>query len=73
MLDKDKIARINELAQRQKEVGLTASEAIEQKNLRAAYVKTFRGNMESQLKSMGMERKVHTGGKTCQCGCSIKH
>ncbi|HSL94013.1 MAG TPA: DUF896 domain-containing protein [Bacillota bacterium] len=73
MLEKDKLMRLNELAQREKEGGLTPSEAIEQKNLRSAYVKAFRSNMESQLKSMGMERKVHTGGKQCQCGCALKH
>lgn len=73
MLAQEKLARLNELAQKQKETGLTSSEAIEQKNLRNAYLKAFRGNMESQLKGMGMKEKMHVGGRHCQCGCQIKH
>lgn len=73
MLEKDKLQRLNELAQRQKDGVLTPSEAIEQKNLRRAYVRAFRGNMEAQLKAMGMEKKEHIGGKSCQCGCALKH
>ncbi|MDE5412868.1 MAG: DUF896 domain-containing protein [Bacillaceae bacterium] len=52
MLSKEKIARINELANRAKTTGLTAKEVEEQKELRAEYVKTFRASFKNQLHSV---------------------
>lgn len=46
------ITRINELAKKAKTVGLTASETVEQKKLRALYLKKFRTNFLTTLKSM---------------------
>ena len=51
MITQEKINRINELARKAKTVGLTEEEAIEQKALRAEYVKAFRSSLESQLES----------------------
>ena len=51
MITQEKINRINELARKAKTVGLTQEEAIEQKALRAEYVKAFRSSLESQLES----------------------
>ncbi|WP_209122290.1 DUF896 domain-containing protein [Alkalihalobacillus sp. BA299] len=52
MLSKEKIARINELANRSKTTGLTKKEVEEQKKLRAEYVKTFRTSFKEQLHSV---------------------
>jgi uncharacterized protein YnzC (UPF0291/DUF896 family) len=52
MLSKDKIARINELANKAKKDKLTAQELNEQKKLRKEYLETFRGNFKNHLKSI---------------------
>ncbi len=41
--------RINELAKKKKEVGLTEAETIEQGKLRAEYMEVFRSNFKNQL------------------------
>lgn len=46
---KDLIKRINELANKAKEEELTEEEKMEQKELRAEYLKRFRGRMEQTL------------------------
>lgn len=52
MLHQDKLNRINELAKKSKDSGLTLSEAKEQKELRAEYLKGFRTSFENQLHSV---------------------
>lgn len=52
MLSKEKLARINELARKAKQTGLTAMEAKEQTKLRAEYLQTFRSSMLNTLKSV---------------------
>ena len=49
MIGKDKIDRINELAKKQKEVGLTDEEKAEQNKLRDEYVGAIRTNVRAQL------------------------
>ncbi|MBM6618346.1 DUF896 domain-containing protein [Bacillus suaedaesalsae] len=49
MLSQDKLARINHLAKKAKEVGLTDGEKQEQQLLRQEYLKVFRGQMSDQL------------------------
>lgn len=46
---KDIVPRINELARKAKEVGLTEVEKLEQKDLRQKYLKRFRENFRSQV------------------------
>jgi uncharacterized protein YnzC (UPF0291/DUF896 family) len=48
-MDPKKIARINELARKKKEAGLTAEETAEQEELRQEYLKGFRENMKAVL------------------------
>ena len=48
MTDKD-IARINELAKKQRETGLSDEEKAEQAALRKAYIESVVGNLKSQL------------------------
>ena len=43
------IRRINELAKKQREQGLTEEEALEQKKLRQEYAAAFSANLRSQL------------------------
>lgn len=49
MVTKEQISRINELAHKQKSVGLTAEEREEQKVLRRAYIDAFKENLRAQL------------------------
>ena len=48
-MDPKKIARINELARKKKESGLTAEETAEQAELRREYLEGFRENMKAVL------------------------
>ncbi|MFD1884273.1 DUF896 domain-containing protein [Paenibacillus wenxiniae] len=43
------IARINELARKKKETGLTAEEVVERDELRAVYLGNIRRNFRQQL------------------------
>ena len=48
-ITKDKINRINELAKKKKESGLTDEEAAEQKILYREYIEAFKANLKAQL------------------------
>ncbi|GAA0496229.1 DUF896 domain-containing protein [Virgibacillus sp. MSP4-1] len=52
MLSQDKIDRINYLANKSKNEGLTEEEKKEQNDLRQAYLKNLRKSFKSQLTSM---------------------
>ncbi|HAQ07415.1 MAG TPA: hypothetical protein DCR24_07825 [Bacillus bacterium] len=52
MLSSDKIARINELANKAKQSKLTEEEAKEQTKLRAEYLQSFRSSMFNTLKGV---------------------
>ena len=52
MISKEKLARINELARKAKETGLTEIEAKEQSKLRGEYLQGFRSSMLNTLKSV---------------------
>lgn len=52
MLSKDKLDRINTLAKKSKEVGLTSEEKEEQQTLRQAYLKNVRKSFKNQFKGM---------------------
>ncbi|WP_352418843.1 DUF896 domain-containing protein [Proteiniborus sp.] len=49
MISKEKLARINLLARKSKETGLTEQEKEEQKSLRQEYLSAFRENFKKQL------------------------
>ena len=59
------LKRINELAKKSREEGLTEEEKTEQSDLRAQYIKKFRQGMENTLSNVyimdekGNKRKVH--------------
>lgn len=52
MLEKEKLERINELAQKKRENNLTEQEKIEQKELREEYMAAFRSGMKNQIEGM---------------------
>lgn len=51
-MEKEKIARINELAQKRKTAGLTPEETAEQEALRKEYIAGFRNNLQELLNSV---------------------
>ena len=56
MITQEKIDRINLLARKSREEGLTEAEALEQKNLRAEYVAAFRKSLENTLDNTVIQR-----------------
>lgn len=56
MITQEKIDRINFLAKKSREEGLTEAEALEQKNLRAEYVAAFRKSLENTLDNTVIQR-----------------
>ncbi|AHM56284.1 hypothetical protein EAL2_c09850 [Peptoclostridium acidaminophilum DSM 3953] len=52
MVTEEKIARINYLAKKSKDQGLTDAEKQEQAKLRAEYVSAVKANLKSQLDSI---------------------
>lgn len=49
------IARINELARKSKNEGLTEEEAMEQTELRGKYIANFRANFRKQLEKIDIK------------------
>ena len=71
IMTEEKIKRINELAKKSREQGLTAEEKEEQLSLRREYIDSFRKSLETQLDSIVVEEKDgsrHKLNKKC-----IKH
>ncbi|GGJ84829.1 UPF0291 protein [Lentibacillus kapialis] len=52
MISKEKLNRINQLAKKSKEEGLTVKEQTEQKELREEYLQNVRKSFKNQFKSM---------------------
>lgn len=52
MLPKDQMERINELAKKSKNQGLTIQEQVEQKKLRDDYITAFRGGMRNTIEGV---------------------
>lgn len=55
MLEKEKIERINELARKKREQGLSLQETCEQHNLRQEYLASFRTQVSSMLDSIHIQ------------------
>ncbi len=51
-IDKNLINRINELAKKKKNEGLTPEEIVEQKSLREQYLKLFKAGFKQQVESI---------------------
>ncbi|MET3576442.1 DUF896 domain-containing protein [Bhargavaea ullalensis] len=52
MLSQEKIARINELANKKKTIGLSMEEAKEQSALRKEYLDVFRSSMKDTIENV---------------------
>ena len=63
MID-EKIIRINELARKKKETGLSMEEQQEQKELYREYIDFIKGQVKTQLDAVKVENK----GTSCSCG-----
>ena len=57
MIGPEKLARINALAHKQKSVGLTEDEVIEQKALREEYLTAFRESFKQRLDNIDIVYK----------------
>ena len=64
------IKRINELARKAKESGLSEAEKVEQQRLRQEYIQAFRSNLESSLETIVI---VDESGKKSKVGKKKKH
>lgn len=53
-MTEEKIARINQLYHKSKEVGLTAEEKIEQANLRKEYIAAIRADLQRTLNNVSV-------------------
>lgn len=69
MITPETIARINELARKQREQGLTEAEKDEQAKLRRLYVDTIKGQVKAALDAA--RQNAHPAD--CGCGCHHKH
>ncbi len=56
-MEQAKIDRINELARKQKTVGLTPAEKDEQQKLRREFIATIRMNLRTQLDNIDMQQE----------------
>ncbi len=54
-MDESRINRINELAHKQKSVGLTEEEKLEQARLRREYIAAIRMNLRAQLDNIDIQ------------------
>ena len=57
MMDNIKIDRINALAYKQKSVGLTEEEKVEQAKLRREYLDAVKGNLRAHLNNIDIREK----------------
>lgn len=77
MVTKEQINRINELAKKQKETGLTQEEKKEQEKLRRLYVDSFKENLRAQLKNVKIvsqeEYNKTKDNEKCSCGRDHDH
>ena len=57
MITEEQISRINELARKSKQEGLTEEEKQEQAILRRAYIDSFKANLNAQLDQIEIRDK----------------
>lgn len=72
MITKELVDRINYLARKQKNGGLTEEEKEEQRVLRERYLEGIRSRVVDALDSMGIKPK-NEGAKKHHSECSCKH
>lgn len=74
MIPKDLLERINYLAKKQRDGGLTEEEKKQQKELRERYLECIRGHVVDTLESAGFKPKNRKHDGACNCEtCSLEH
>jgi uncharacterized protein YnzC (UPF0291/DUF896 family) len=69
MITPELIARINELARKQRTAGLTDTEQAEQAALRRVYIDGIKSQVKAQLDAA----QKNTHPCDCNCGCHHNH
>lgn len=73
MITKELLDRINELARKKRETGLTEEEIEEQSRLRKIYLADIRSQVVTALEASGCKPKAKHGS-ACGCpDCEIRH
>ena len=70
MINPEMIARINELSQKQRSIGLTEEEKVEQAVLRRQYIDNIKAQVRSQIET-ATTTKPHD--ESCSCDCRSRH
>lgn len=73
MITKELVDRINYLARKQRDGGLTDKEKEEQKILRERYLKGIRSQVVDALDSMGLKPKNNKTDHHNECSCQHCH
>ncbi|SDF59566.1 DUF896 domain-containing protein [Sporolituus thermophilus] len=71
MITPEMIARINELARKQRSCGLSEQEKTEQATLRRQYIDHIKAQVKEQLDRLKTQQCGHT--HDCHCGCHHPH
>ena len=61
------VERINSLYHKSQAGGLTEEEKDEQQRLRRVYLDAIKGNLQSQLEYVGLEKNREAEGAGCTC------
>lgn len=73
MITKELIERINFLARKQRDGGLTVEEKSEQDQLRRVYIDCIKSRVKETLDHVKFEDEQPDAGNSCSCGCGGKH
>lgn len=73
MITKELIERINCLARKQRDCGLTDVEQSEQAQLRRVYIDCIKGRVKDTLDRVEFEDETPKAKSKCGCGCSGHH
>ncbi|OPX88921.1 MAG: hypothetical protein A4E52_01148 [Pelotomaculum sp. PtaB.Bin013] len=73
MITKELVERINFLARKQRDGGLTPQEKEEQKELRERYLENIRRQVVDALESAGCKPKSDVHDAACGCETCLEH
>jgi uncharacterized protein YnzC (UPF0291/DUF896 family) len=73
LITKELIERINCLARKQSECGLTEEEKAERQQLRKVYIDCIKGRVKETLDRVKFVEDQPHGGCDCGCGGNHKH
>lgn len=73
LITKELVSKINYLARKQRNEGLTVQEQTQQKELREEYLKGIRHQVVDALQSAGCKTKSHGHDASCDCEACSEH